>query len=209
MGNKKEMILDILKTPTNENCFKGTEWIAYVIGDIAHSEQRRDNGRPYFDHPKRCHDMLYDLISVGGWHQESVLFEIDIPFHGIPELVLLHDVVEDTELTHKDVRDIFTELGYGYFFVKYISKPLRLITHNKKDDYDTYLDKVMSNPSSAFVKMLDLADNMNLFGLDHLGDNELERVIRYADYFKRINDKYHYLEKLAECFPTMVDAYNN
>ena len=57
--------------------------------------------------------------------------------------------------------------------------------------------------------MLDLTDNMNLFGLDHLREKELERVIKYVGYFKRINDKYHYLEKLAECFPAMVDAHDN
>ena len=205
---KKEMILDILKTESKDNKTKGTKWIAYVIGDMAHIGQFRDNGHHYFTHPKHCVTMFYDLVSIEGWVRDRVLLEHDIPY-GIVELSYLHDIVEDTELTHQDVKDIFNELGYKDFFEEYIDKPLKLITHDKSEDYDTYIGKVMEHPTSAFVKMLDLADNMNLFGLGKLEDNELERVMKYAKYFKRINDRYHYLEKLKECFPDMVNAYDD
>ena len=57
---------------------------------------------------------------------------------------------------------IFEEVGEGEFFDEYLDEPLKLITHDKKEDYDTYIDKVMLHPTSAFVKMLDLTDNMNL-----------------------------------------------
>lgn len=204
---KKEMILDILKAKSVDGITKGTKWMTYVIGDMAHTNQYRDNGLPYFSHPRHCVNMFYDFVSIQGWICESVLREHDIPY-GVVELANLHDVVEDTELTHEDIRDIFTETGYKDFFEEYIDVPLRLITHDKSEDYDTYIGKVMEHPLSAFVKMLDLADNMNLFGLGKLEDSHLERVTRYAKYFKRINDKYHYLEKLRECFPDMVDAYN-
>ena len=205
--NKKEMILDILRSPTKEEMFKTTKWISYVIGDMAHIGQFRNNGKHYFTHPKHCANMFYDLISIDGWIRYGVLAEHDIP-HGVVELSYLHDVVEDTALSHKDIEDIFKEMGYGGFFDEYLDVPLKLITHDNKDDYDTYIDKVMEHPTSAFVKMLDLADNMNLFGLGHLDEYELNRVVRYAKYFKRINDKYHYLEKVKECFKDMVDSYN-
>ena len=205
---KKEMILDILKTESKDDKTKGTKWIAYVIGDMAHIGQYRDNGKPYFTHPKHCANMFYDLVSIEGWINNRVLIEHDIPY-GVVELTYLHDVVEDTELTHQDVKVIFTKLGYKDFFESFIDEPLKLITHNKSESYDVYIDKVMKHPASALVKMLDLADNMNLFGLAALGDKELERAKRYASYFKRVNDKYHYLEKFKECFSDMVDAYDD
>lgn len=205
---KKEMILDILKTESRDGKTKGTKWMAYVIGDMAHIGQFRDNGHHYFTHPKHCVTMFYDLVSIEGWVRDRVLLEHNIPY-GVVELSYLHDVVEDTELTHRDVKDIFSELGYKDFFDEYIDEPLKLITHDKSEDYDAYIGEVMKHPTSAFVKMLDLADNMNLFGLGKLEDSELERVMRYAKYFKKINDKYHYLEKLKECFPDMVDAYDD
>ena len=201
---KKEMILDVLRDDKN----KDTKWIAYVIGDMAHIGQYRDNGHHYFTHPKHCANMFYDLVSIEGWINNRVLAEHDIPY-AVVELAYLHDVVEDTPLTHQDVKDIFTELGYEDFFESYIDEPLKLITHDKSESYDVYIDKVMEHPASALVKMLDLADNMNLFGLATLGYEELERVERYASYFKKINDKYRYLEKLKECFADMVDAYND
>ena len=201
---KKEMILDVLR----EDKKKDTKWISCVIGDIAHIGQYRDNSHPYFTHPKHCANMFYDLVSIEGWINNRVLKEHDIPC-GVVELAYLHDVVEDTELTHQDVEDIFTELGYKDFFESFIDKPLKLITHDKSESYDVYIDKVMEHPTSALVKMLDLADNMNLFGLAALGDKELERVKRYASYFKKINDRYHYLEKIKECFSDMVDAYDD
>ena len=200
---KKEMILDILKDAN-----KGTKEIAHIIADMAHIGQYRDNGRHYITHPKHCVSMFYDLVSINGWIRDSVLAKHDIP-QGVVELAYLHDVVEDTELTHQDVKDIFTELGHKVFFESFIDEPLKLITHDKSEDYETYIDKVMRHPASVLVKMLDLSDNMNLFGLSNLGDKELERAIRYAGYFKRINDKYHYLEKLKECFSGMVEAYDD
>ena len=205
---KKEMILEVLKTESKDTKTKDTKWAAYVIGDMAHIGQYRDNGHHYFSHPKHCVNLFYDLVSINGWVRNSVLTEHDVPY-GIVELAYLHDVVEDTELTHEDIRDIFTEIGYKEFFEEVLDIPLKLITHDKSEDYDTYIDKVMEHPLSAFVKTLDLADNMNFFGLGKLEDKEIERVNRYAKYFKRINDKYHYLEKLKECRSDMVLAYDD
>lgn len=203
---RKEMILDILKTESKNDKTRGTEWVAYVIGDMAHVGQYRDNGRNYFTHPKHCANMFYDLVSINGWIRHSVLAKHGIP-NGVVELCYLHDVVEDTELTHEDVKDIFIELGYKEFFEKYLDVPLRLITHDKRDDYDSYINKVIEHPASAFVKMLDLSDNMNLFGLGKLEYKELDRCNMYMRYFKVINDKYHFLEKLPQCRKEMSEAW--
>ena len=204
---KKEMIIGVLKSCAEEGDLKNTKRLAFIIADIAHIDQYRDNGRGYIEHPKGCVHLFLKLLSVDGWIENDIMEEYGIPI-GTIELAYLHDVVEDTELTHQDIRDIFVELGYGAFFDNYLDTPLKLITHDKSEDYDTYLGKVMEHPTSALVKMLDLSDNMNLFGLGKLGDAELERVIRYAKYFKKINDKYHFLENIRECYPNIVSAWN-
>ena len=110
---KKEMILDVLKTESKDTKTKDTKWAAYVIGDMAHIGQERDNGHHYFTHPKHCVNLFYDLVSINGWVRDSVLTEHGIP-RGIVELSYLHDVVEDTELTHEDIKDIFTEIKQEY-----------------------------------------------------------------------------------------------
>ena len=106
--NKKEAILDILKTPSKEEKFKTTKWIAYVIGEIAHCGQYRDNGKNYFVHPKHCVNAFYDLLSIEGWIDYSVIIKHDIPY-GVIELAYLHDVVEDTHFTIEVIKEEFGE----------------------------------------------------------------------------------------------------
>ena len=171
--------------------------IAYSIAEKAHSKQRRVNGDYYFTHPLGMFDYYRDLVlnSLCPYKWEAMK-DNDIPTDGVPEVILLHDVIEDTEVTHEDIRKTFYDREWGEYFDKYISEPLKLITHDKKEDYETYIEKVMRHPVSAFVKMIDLINNLDLLRLATLGDYEYDRALRYVKCFKMINDRYHYVEKL-------------
>lgn len=205
---KKEMIIENLIMNIEEGKVKGPVGIAKFISQLAHTGQRRDNGHGYYVHPRNCVRLFYDLVSIDGSINGEILTKYKIPY-GVIEVAYLHDVVEDTELTHQDVRDIFKEVGEEQVFDEYIDVPLELITHDKKEDYDIYIQKVLKHPVSSLVKMLDLSDNMNLFGLSVLGGKELERVIKYANYFKTINDEWHFLETLKDCYVYIVCAWNS
>lgn len=204
---KKETILDLLKGEECREEFKRPKGLAYVIATIAHIGQLRDNDTHYINHPRNCADMFNKFMTIEGWYKEDVIINNGLPCSGVVEVAYLHDVIEDTELSIDDVKDIFKEFGYLDYFNEYIDEPLKLITHDKSEDYDTYIDKVLKNPTSSLVKMFDLTDNMNLFGLSKLEDKELDRCNRYMHYFKRINDQYHFLEKLVKCRKEMADAY--
>lgn len=205
---KKEMIIETLITNIEEGKVKGPVGIAKFISQLAHTGQRRDNGHGYYVHPRNCVRLFYDLVSIDGSINGEILTKYKIPY-GVIEVAYLHDVVEDTELTHQDIRDIFKEVGEEQVFDEYIDVPLELITHDKKEDYDKYIQKVLKHPVSSLVKMLDLSDNMNLFGLSVLGGKELERAIKYAKYFKTINDEWHFLETLKNCYVDIVCAWNS
>lgn len=206
---KKEMILDILSSPKADEEFKGTVGLASLIAVCAHNGQKRDNGKSYINHPSHCADMFYDLFTIHGYKGKTAFRNSGIPYNGVPEVAYLHDVVEDTELTHEDIRDIYVEKGYKEYFDTYIDEPLYLITHNKKDSYDVYINNVIKHPTSALVKLLDLTDNMNLFGLRELGVKELDRTMKYAYYFKKINDVYHFLEKIPQHHEDLGDDWND
>jgi len=68
-------------------------WSAYQFGEDAHSGQKRKSGVPYFDH---CIEVCIQLIS---WHMD-----IDTLIAG-----LLHDTIEDTKVTKKDITNNFNE----------------------------------------------------------------------------------------------------
>lgn len=198
MKTLKERILEGFKNYTEEEIFDDPMHIAFAIACIAHDGQTRENGDSYLCHPERLVDHFKWLIRSYKDKRihEEVLVLNGLPYYGVAEVSYLHDVVEDTDITHEQIKEIFDEYGFGGFFNEFIDEPLRLISHDKSEPYEIYIKKVMTNPISAFVKLLDLSDNLNPFGLMHLGEKEVERSKRYLDYFKMINDKYLFLAKL-------------
>ena len=135
-------------------------------------------------------------------YDKEFVIAIGIPVDGVQELCLLHDVVEDTEYLEEDIEDVYESAGLGRFYKLYIKEPLKLITHDKSEPYEIYIQKVIKHPTSALVKFLDLIDNSYPLTLDRLGDKEVDRLQRYASYMKTINDKYSFIFSL-----NMLDAY--
>lgn len=66
---------------------------AYEFGDIAHTGQLRKDGTPFFNHPANVSLILAELEM----DEETII------------AALLHDTVEDTEVTLQDVRKLFGE----------------------------------------------------------------------------------------------------
>lgn len=90
-GLFEDLIADVSETMDKEDI----EYIkkAYEIAREAHEGQFRRSGEPYIIHPVQVAKILYGL----GMDSESMI------------AALLHDVVEDTELTKEDVKKDFGE----------------------------------------------------------------------------------------------------
>ncbi len=174
--------------------------ISLRIMIYAHKGQRRINGEPYMNHPLRCNKRYLDLIQLGiGMPIDKIrLKELGIPFEGVSEVCLLHDVIEDSSWTIEDVEKNFEECGQGDYFREYIKDPLIRITHDKSVDYASYIDVCLGNPISALCKMLDLQDNINIFSLDKFDEKNYKRSQRYLSYIYKINSKYGFIEKSNE-----------
>lgn len=174
--------------------------ISLIISSYAHRNQYRENGNNYSVHPYSCLNLYRDFVGIEEDSYDCIdldlMYKHNIPFEGVQEVALLHDVLEDTEVTLDEIEEIFTEFGYSTYFDLYIRQPLILITHDKSEDYEIYIDRMLVNPIASICKMMDLTDNMNMLGLALLKDSELDRTIRYAKYFKQINDKWHFIENL-------------
>ena len=107
---------------------------------------------------------------------------------------MIHNVVEDTEFTIKDVRDIYVECGFESFFDIYINDALERITHDKSVDYGEYIKVVLQNPISAMVKMMDLQDNLYVLDLVDFTEEKYHRAQGYLFWMFIINEAYHFLE---------------
>lgn len=173
--------------------------ISKKIMEYAHRNQVRENGEPYVNHPSRIESMYRDLIGMNGccpFFEPSILYLLGVPFEGVQEVCLLHDVVEDTELTIEDIHDIFAYCNEGDYFDEFIKRPLECITHNKDDSYSDYIAKVLNDPTASLVKMIDLQDNLFILGLIDFGDKKYARAQGYLHWMFVINEEHHFLEKV-------------
>ena len=206
MKNKSSLLEFVRKTALEDGVdekeinesLKSTVGIAYYIARVAHYDVERDNGTPYLYHPLRMYKKFGKLLCINDENFDADDCEsYMIPFHGVQEVCWLHDVIEDWMATIDDIEGVYEELGYKDYFDMYIKTPLQYITHDKSVDYETYINIVMKNPISALVKLLDLNDNIDIFGLGSYGEKEDERMHRYTKYRKMINDKYHFVERIT------------
>lgn len=177
-------------------------YLAMEIMEYAHRNQKRENGEDYAEHPARCLTSYRNLIGIGPngdrVMDKDIMYHNNVPFDGVQEVCLLHDVVEDTEFTVKDVRDIYVECGFESFFDIHIKDALERITHDKSVDYGEYIKVVLQNPISAMVKMMDLQDNLYVLDLVDFTEEKYHRAQGYLFWMFIINEAYHFLENVQK-----------
>lgn len=117
----------------------------------AHEGAVDQGGIPYVFHPLAVAEQMDD--------ENSTL------------LALLHDVVEDTEYTFEDIK----ELGVP----DDVSNALKLMTRDKTEFYFDYLDKIKTNPLATKAKLADLKHNSDLTRTDTITEYDLKRLKKY------------------------------
>ena len=122
--------------------------LALDIATKAHDGQIRWNGDPYISHPVAVAEFLPD------WDGKIV--------------ALLHDVVEDTEIT----------LDYlsTYFDPRHIFA-IDAITKQENEDYWEYLDRVKANELARRVKIVDITYNLISLISDY--PNKTKKIEKY------------------------------
>ena len=117
----------------------------------AHKNQKDKSGMPYVFHPFHLAEQMTDELTTVA--------------------ALLHDVVEDTDYTFEDLRD----MGYP----EKVLEALMLLTHDDATPYLAYVERLKENPIASAVKLADLRHNSDLSRLDHVDQKALERVEKY------------------------------
>ena len=84
---------------------------------------------------------------------------------------LLHDVVEDTDVTFEDL----AEMG----FTPEVIRIVRLLTHDPEVPYMDYVRRIKEDPQAVKVKLSDLRHNSDLTRIDHVAQRDLDRVKKY------------------------------
>ena len=133
-----------------------------------------------------------DKVDKGGLPYSIHLLKV---YSGVSDYIekvcaLLHDVVEDTEVTFEELK----EVGYP----DEVIEVLTLLTKPKGADYQAYIDKIVNseNIHAMNIKLSDLRHNMDLNRLKNPTVNDYERVNkRYAPAYEKIQNKLNELEE--------------
>ena len=116
-----------------------------------HKEQTDKSGLPYVFHPWHVAESMDDEITA--------------------TVALLHDAVEDTDLTLEDVR----EAG----FPEEVVAALGCMTHDDSVDYMDYVRALAPNAVARKVKLADLRHNADITRLDAPTEKDLARREKY------------------------------
>lgn len=173
-------------------------YLSQEIALYAHREQKRRNGAGYFSHPYSVMEKYRALVGIIDDDPYCInvdlLIQCQVPYNGVQEVCLLHDTIEDSDLSIDDISSVFYEKGLKSYFDAYIKEPLLLLTKKDGESYEEYFSKILKNPIASIVKMMDLSDNLDASTLGALADEDVERLHKYVDCFKTINYKWKFLE---------------
>tara|TARA_B100001250_G_scaffold359413_1_gene336267 strand:+ start:818 stop:1339 length:522 start_codon:yes stop_codon:yes gene_type:complete len=118
-----------------------------------HEGQYDKGGKAYIGHPIRVmKKMVYEDEKI---------------------VAVLHDIVEDTDITLQDLRD----MGYNSMIVNAID----CLSKRDGESYDDFIERTLTDTLACIVKLGDIEDNMDL---DRLKTVKVKDKIRYNKYKK-------------------------
>ena len=123
---------------------------AMIIAYNAHQNQFDKANIPYIYHPIHIAEQMNTEL-------ECIV-------------ALLHDVVEDTDITLNDLEKEFPQE---------VIDLLKILTHDKKIDYIEYIKKVKTNPIATKIKIADLKHNSDITRLENITPTDLKRIEKY------------------------------
>jgi GTP diphosphokinase / guanosine-3',5'-bis(diphosphate) 3'-diphosphatase len=148
-----------------ENVMKKGEMLdrMLVIATNAHHGQFDRGGRPYILHPLRVMSFL-----------KSDDEELQC-------IALGHDVIEDTKVTYKDLR----EAGIS----ERVIAGIRALTKVPGETYEEYKERVFASEDAMQVKMCDLRHNTDVRRLKGVTDKDIARMAKYHTFYLEIQAK--------------------
>ena len=130
---------------------------AIHLATNAHHGQFDKGGKPYILHPLR------------------VMSFLKTDDEELQCIALLHDVVEDTDVTYSD-------LGAAGMSLRVI-EGVQALTKQKGFDYETYKQQVLKNRDAMQVKMADLRHNTDIRRLKGVSEKDIKRMAKYHEFY--------------------------
>ena len=135
---------------------------AYNLAEVAHAGQMRESGEPYISHPMAVMEILLDL----GMDTESLI------------AALLHDVVEDTNITLDDIKKNFGD--EVALLVDGVTKLSKMTYSSKEEQQAENVRKMLlamaKDVRVIIIKLADRLHNMRTMGYKKNEDKRREKA---------------------------------
>lgn len=143
---------------------------AVALATRLHAGQLDKAGEEYIGHPLRVMHKVSRTAAAAGVGVEHAM-----------TVAVLHDVVEDSDLTIDDLR----QLGYPPEVVAAVEA----LSHRPDEPVEDYLARVAADPIAVVVKHADMADNGDPGRLARLPEEDADRLARrYAGRRRLLDD---------------------
>ena len=131
-----------------------------VLATNAHAGQFDRGGKPYILHPLK------------------VMHYLKTDDEELQCIALLHDVVEDTDTSWKDLEAIGC--------TERVLNAVRALTKLPGQTYDEYKEVVFANEDAMRVKLCDLRHNTDIRRLKGVTQKDVDRITKYNQFFLEI-----------------------
>lgn len=95
-------------------------------------------------------------------------------------IAVLHDIVEDTDVTYADLRS----MGFS----ERVIAGIRALTKIKGQTHDEYVAGILANRDAIVVKMADLRHNSDIRRLKGVTEKDVKRVVKYHNMWVMLKD---------------------
>jgi len=146
---------------------------AKQLAEEYHEGQFDLDGEPYFLHPAAVAKMLSEQ-----GHSKMT-----------QAVAYMHDLLEDTKVTVKDLYDIFPDL---------IVDAVVAMTHLEDEEYVDYIVRLTDNEIARVVKIADLTHNMSLNRVIYsfkTREKDFKRMEKYINAYRYLTDEYIWKEE--------------
>ncbi len=147
------------------------------IAKEAHNKQKDKAGKPYIYHPLKVSEFVLHPLIDGLQDEIDQLSALEKEYCEC--IALLHDVIEDTDITYDDLLNT-------HQLPKEICDAVQLLSKDRCDPYRPYLLRVKENKYARLVKLADLTHNSDLSRLKTITEKDKERHQKYQSSIKTL-----------------------
>lgn len=140
---------------------------AYEVMELAHRGQVDKGGKHYFLHPFRVSQETKNHFTWKHTDFDKFIAEC---------VALLHDVIEDSNITADDL----VHEGFEHAIVNRVVR----MTRKEDESYMDYIKRIGEDNICRIVKMCDLKDNMDITRLEKITDKDFDRLKKYHKAYK-------------------------